>query len=156
MSPKPSSNPNGRLSGLTNLPFFSLFLLLVTYAVLGWQVAQPNTTRADWLAVGGIILLIALTLVSPVAQIRRFFGVWLQSNATAFLSIVIFAFAAVMILTHLDIFARWLILLAPGLLVRLDLQVAGYRDWPAFGIIASVCLGGYSGGLIARQLLMYL
>lgn len=150
----PQSNTHrGRLSWLTRLPFFSLLLLLISYALLGWYVAEPPTTWHNWLAIGGAIVLIALALVSPATQIRRFFGAWLQSNATAFSSIAVFAFMAVIILTRLDLFAQWLILLAPGLLVRLDLQIAGYGDWQAFSTITTICLTGYGTGLMARQLL---
>jgi len=150
---KQSTIRSNGLSWLGNLPFFSLSLLAIAYTLLGWYAASLTASRANQMAIAGIIILISLTLVSPLRQIRRFFSLWLQSRTTAFVSIVIFAFAAVMILTHLDFFARWLILLAPGLLVRLDLQVAGYGDWEAFGIITALCLSGYGIGILARHLL---
>jgi hypothetical protein len=134
-------------------PFLSLTLLFLTYALFGWSVAEATQPGLLWLILAGIIVVLVLVLIGPLGQFRNVFGIWLQSDATAFLSIILFAFITVMLVTRLDLLAQWLILLAPGLLVRLDLQQAGYGHWLTFTITASVALLGYSLGLWGHEVL---
>lgn len=160
---------------LKNLPRLSLLLLLLAYTILGWFVADSAAVWRNWLWTGfcadpGVrqlpacifltspsfawiaipipIVLLALALIHPITKIKSVFGNWLQTDAKAFLSVIAIAFFAVVLLTRSDLLAEGLGLIAPGLLARLELQLAGYNDWQSFGIIVAVCLTGYAMGLL--------
>ncbi|MFP4008250.1 MAG: hypothetical protein ACLFV6_09645, partial [Spirulinaceae cyanobacterium] len=101
------------------IPFLSLNLLIITYILFGWSVAEATTQLWIWLTLAGIIVGLIFVLVGPSGQFRNIFTVWLQSDTTAFLSIIIFAFITVMLVTRLDLLVQWVVLLAPGYLACL-------------------------------------
>lgn len=144
------------------LPWASLFLFLFTYGVFGWLIS--NETRIDGLAailalsgslwlISSVILLGALTLTAPFKIIQIFYTSWLKSDTRAFLSVILGAFVAVIIISSIEISIRVLLLLAAGGLVRLDLQTSGYSKWQSFTILVVVSIIGFSLGVIAHQLL---
>jgi hypothetical protein len=145
------------------LPWASLLLLVFTYGVFGWLIAAdtrklgltslPNIPWWLWLMGSAYSLLIALALTAPLAVIRSFFGSWLQSDTRAFISVVVGAFVAVVLLCWLEVVIRILVLLSAAALVRLDLQTAGYGEWQAFGILAIASITGFGLGVVALQLL---
>ncbi len=98
------------------------------------------------------VLLIALALTAPLTLIQTVYSSWLSSDTRALLSVILGAFVAVIVIRWIQIFIRILVVLSAGALVRLDLQVSGYRGWQAFGIIGAFSLIGYSLGIIAHQL----
>jgi hypothetical protein len=163
---------------IKNLPRISLLFLFAAYTFLGWFVADSiavwhdwvwasicwgsGTRRAPicafltnpyfpWIALSIAIVLIALALIHPMTEIKSVFGNWLQSDAKAFLSVIAIAFFTVVVLTRSDLLAEGLGLIAPGLLARIELQLAGYNDWQSFGIITIICLTGYGFGLFLHQ-----
>ncbi|MEC4806367.1 MAG: hypothetical protein SAJ12_11790 [Jaaginema sp. PMC 1079.18] len=133
------------------IPFLSLTLLFLTYGLCGWSLAQATHQLWIWVVFGLMILILVIILVGPVARFRNLLGIWLQSDATAFLSVMVMAFVTVMLVTRLDLLAQWLVLLASGYLARLDLQRAGYQTWPTFAIAAIAALSGYGTGLALQQ-----
>ncbi|HEY9821240.1 MAG TPA: hypothetical protein V6D35_10750 [Candidatus Sericytochromatia bacterium] len=144
------------------LPWASLFLFLFTYGVFGWLISTE--TRIDGLAaisalssslwlIGSVILLGALMLTAPFKIIKIFYTSWIKSDTRAFLSVILAAFVAVIIISSIEISIRVLLLLAAGGLVRIDLQTSGYSKWQAFVILVVVSLIGFSLGVIAHQLL---
>ncbi len=67
----------------------------------------------------------------------------------AFISIIVGALVAVIIVTWLHLFTTCLILTSAGSLARLDIQVSGFKKWQSFGILATVSLTGLGlGGAI--------
>lgn len=142
------------------LPWVSLLLLLFTYGVFGWLIsvdARSNglsslsyVSRRLWLD-GAIILLLALSLTAPFQLIQSVYTGWLKSDTTAFISVIVGAFFAVVVLHWFETFIRILILLSAGALVRIDLQTAGYNKWQSFGILVFVSLVGFSLGIIMNQ-----
>ncbi len=144
------------------LPWASLLLLLFTYGVFGWLISTeaqskgldslPELSRLIWL-IGGVILLLALTLTAPFKVIQGFYTGWLKSDTKAFFSVILGAFIAVIIINWIQISIRILVLLSAGALVRLDLKTAGYSKWQSFGILIVVSLAGFSLGIVSNQLL---
>ncbi len=160
------------MSFFIRMPKLSLGLLLLTYSVFGWHIAQTSTTIAkqnewakiisrlvwlksipfslDWLwksstAYWGLwvivvicVLLFAGAFTTPIKLIRTCFGSWLQSDASAFMSIMGLSFAAVVMFCWIEVFVSLVILLATGALARLDLQKEGCGGWPAF-IVLTLC-----------------
>lgn len=137
------------------IPFLSLTLLFLTYALFGWSVAEATPQLWIWGIFGIILTILVMVIVGPVTRFRNIFGIWLQSDATAFLSIMVAAFITVMLVTRLDLLMQWLVLLAPGYLARLELQRAGYQAWPTFFITVIVALVGYSAGIVLQQYFGY-
>lgn len=134
------------------VPWASLLLLVFTHAVFGWLISAADFSWLVWLVGAVYIFLIALALTAPFTMVKTFYTSWLQSDVKAFISVIVGAFVAVIILCAIQIFIRILVLIAAGALVRLDLQTAGYGEWQAFKIITAISLVGYSLGFMAHQL----
>lgn len=127
----------------------SLALALVTYGVFGWICGvSPN----NWLQGGFLVLLIALLLIAPIKLLRICFSSWLQSDARAFISIIVLSFLCVVVLTWLEVFAQFFVLLSAGMLVRLDLQTAGFGEWQAFFSLVGMCLASFALGVFLNHL----
>lgn len=138
---------------IQKLPWLSLTLLLLTYSIFGWILAEAIMGWEIRLAVGASLLLIVLTLTAPITLIRVCFGSWLQSDVKAFIAIIFFSLALVAVIVWIKLFARVAVLLAAGALARLDLQRAGYGRWQALSLLAFICLLGYSLGIAVNQLM---
>jgi hypothetical protein len=138
---------------IKKLPWASLLLLVFTYGLFGWLISA--TDRSIWLWVMGAsyILLIALALTAPFTLMKTFYTSWLKSDARAFLSVIVGAFVAVLIVTWLEVFVRILVLLSAAALVRLDLQTAGYNEWQCFSILVIISLTGFGLGILTQYLI---
>jgi hypothetical protein len=135
------------LPGKINI--ISLILTLLTYGVFGWACGvSPN----NWLQGGFLVLLITLLLIAPIRFLRLCFSSWLASDARAFISIIVVAFLSVVVLTWLEVFAQFFILLSAGMLVRLDLQTAGFGEWQAFFLLVGMCLASFALGVFLNHL----
>lgn len=135
------------------VPWVSLSLLLLSYGVFGWLLSATDRSWLLWLMGAIFTLVIAISLIEPLAVIQTFYTAWLKSDARAFISVIIGAFIAVVIIRWLDFFLRLLVLLSAATLARLDLQTAGYGKWQAFGVLVIVSLSGFGLGLFGHQLL---
>ncbi|MBE9126377.1 hypothetical protein IQ257_16290 [Coleofasciculus sp. LEGE 07092] len=139
------------------LPWTSLLLLLFTNSVFGWLIAASEwMSKTDrpwlfWLMGAGYVVLIALALTAPLTLLQTVYGSWIKSDTRAFMSVIIGAFLAVLILCWINVFIRILVLLSAGALARLDLQVAGYKEWQAFVILAVFSLTGFGLGIAGQQ-----
>ena len=146
--------------------FFSLLLLLLTYAVEGWLYGSwmynivktenilfryPEATRLGILygiAVISIMLLVVI-FTSPVSLMTVGLDSWLKSDTRAFLSIFIGAFAFAILVQRVDYFARFLVLISAVFLGKLDLQLMGYSRWLSSVILVFLCWFGFTGGILA-------
>lgn len=136
------------MSFFKRLPVLPLVVLWLLYLALGWALASATSNWQVWaLAACGIVLL-ALTFAAPSSLVRTALSSMLQSDARAFVAVVVGAFAVVMALTWLRYFARLMVLLAAGALARLELHAADYSEWPAFAILTTASLGGFGLGLL--------
>lgn len=141
------------MSFVKKLPWASLALLLFTYGVFGWLYA-PRISRGfllwetNVLWEASLVLLISLALSAGVSLVRRFTNALLKSDFSAFITIVVVSFVAVVILRWIEISVRILVLIAAGGLARLDLQIAGFSQLQSFLLLAFSSLAGFSLGLI--------
>ena len=148
------------------IPGVSPALLLLTYGVEGWlygawinrylanenlfvQFSQLNQTRILYGIAVGCILLCVVVLTSPISLAAMSVDNWLRSDARAFISIFIGAFAFTLIVQKVDYFARFLVLAAAALLLRLDLQLLGYNRWLCTLLLIIFCWLGFTGGILA-------
>lgn len=136
-----AANPTQRI------PWLSLLLLLATYTTFGWFVAvRAAAPHWQW-AGAALVLAIHLALLAPIELIEICFGGWLQTDNKAMLAIINLALISVVAIHQFDWFLRLTILLAAGILARLELRAAGCNRWVAFIVESVLGLGGYGLGL---------
>ena len=158
------------MSRLKNLPW-SLVLLFVTFGVFGWYLMESIPDLTEWVADKGgafnisvtelilswiilpaaatSIIIMAVSLTAPILWMKIGIKGWLKSDVNAFASTLIWAFAIVLIISYLEFFVRFLVLLAAAILVRLDLQQAGYSKAKASVVLVFLCLAGFASGVLA-------
>ncbi|WP_072620954.1 hypothetical protein [Spirulina major] len=129
------------------LPVLSLFILWLIYAVFGWILAEATSRLLIWELAAVLIVLMALLFTAPSNMVRNVLTGLIQSDSRAFVSVIILAFAVVILGTWFTIFIRLLVLFAAGALARLELQRLGYGEWVSFGLIVCVSLLGFGMGL---------
>lgn len=156
-------------------PILSLTILFLIYAVFGWLISTATSEwleflyqmagepeQGSWLATllsrwmlwtlaACLIILLALVFTAPSSLVRSLFTSLIQSDSRAFLSVIILAFAAVLLLTWITYLVRLIVLLAAGALARLELQGANCGEWQAFGILTVVSLGGFAVGVTIHE-----
>lgn len=155
--------------GLKKIPWLSLALMLLTYATFGWlygswslvlvkegiffKELETSIASSILYGIGTIgILAIALIFTAPISLIALSVDKWFRADSRAFFSIFLGAFAFAVIVQRVDYFARILVLISAALLVKLDLQLAGYKRWLSFVILTVFCLLGFIGGILAFYL----
>ena len=144
----------------------SLALLLLTYGVEGWIYGSwidslieqgdiltqfVDSTRISILYGGatiGIMLLVVI-FTSPVSLMTVGLNNWLKSDKRAFLSIFIGAFAFAIIVQRVDLFVRFIVLMAAVFLGKLDLQLVGIGRWICSLILVFLCWFGFTAGILA-------
>ena len=136
-----------------NLPWLSLTLLLVTYSILGWLLSAFKGPISLWIVVIGADLLLATALSSPWSQMKDGFARLLKSDTRAFFVAVILAFLSVVIITWLQVFVHILVVIAAGILVRLDTQTAGWNNRQSFWSLAIISLASLGLGAVGQTLL---
>ncbi|MGL5940452.1 MAG: hypothetical protein ACRC2S_08710 [Waterburya sp.] len=146
--------------------WFSLSLLLLTYAAEGWMygawiVEQLESgvllsQLTDQMRLGifygtaiAAISLFILVFTFPISLFTMGLNGWLKSDTRAFLSIFIGAFAVSMVFQWVDFFSRFSVLTAAALLFKLDLQLSGCNRWLCSLILIILCWLGFTGGILA-------
>lgn len=128
----------------------SLTLLFVTYFTLGWKLSGFEIPLGlAWIFSVAATLLLTLVLSFPLKDTKTLINQWFKTDTGAFISIIVSAMMAVVVVTWLHIFATALVLISAGALARLDIQMSGLKKWGAFGVLAVVSLTGLGlgGGL---------
>ena len=130
--------------------WLSLTLLFVTYFTLGWKLSQfdipPHLT---WFLAIAAVLVLAMVLSFPLRDTKTAIRQWFSSDYGAFISIILGALVAVIVVTWLHLFATALVLISAGTLARLDIQLSGWTNWRAFAVLATISLTGVGlGGAI--------
>lgn len=104
-----------------------------------------------WLLGGvGVILMISI-LLYPWRVVKIFFWSWLQSDTKAFISILAWAFAVVIIMCYFKEFTRILVIVASEILAYLDLLTLGYDRWQTVTILTVVSLTGFIVGFMLNM-----
>ena len=135
---------------MKKLPWTSLLLLLCTYSVFGWLLTASDSSGLIWLMGAAYTLLITSAMTAPWELLKGFYANFLQSDSRAFVSVIVGAFVAVVIMHWIEVFFRILVLISASALARLDLQTESYNKWEAFGILLVVSLTGFGLGILAK------
>lgn len=153
------------MAWLKKIPWLSLIILLLSYAVEAWmygiwatKLLESGTILAhltDSIRLGvlygaavAIISFLVVVFTSPISLIAISLDGWLKYDGRAFISIFMGAFAFTIIVQRVDYFARFLVLASAALLVKLDLQLAGYNRWLCSLILVFFCCLGFTGGIL--------
>lgn len=152
---------------LRKTPWLSTTLLILAYGTYGWIYASWAVVRIErgnvlyWVLEKDLItfvlyglgifwvLIIAMAFTAPVALMTVSLNNWFKSEVRAFLSIFIGALAFALIVQWLEAFAEFFVLLAAGILVKLDLQATGYSRSLATIMLIILCLLGFGIGVFA-------
>jgi hypothetical protein len=147
------------------IPWLSLSLLALAYGTFGWiysetisnltasildeKEALVNANLFGLLYGLGAILVvvIALSFTAPVTILQLILGDWFRSDKSAVVSVLIWAFVAVIIVSWLAYFVRLLVLLSAAILARLELQTVGYTQKQGIIILVLICLLSYFLGI---------
>lgn len=150
------------------IPLVSLTLLVITHAIFGWQLyafmglglpthnlfAAHSPTILVWVVVIIADILLAMALSTPWTGRKKRFISLFKTDTRAFLVAVILAFLCVVIITWLYIFVHILVVIAAGLLVRIDTQTARWSYREIFWLVAIASIVGLGLGILAQKLLM--
>jgi hypothetical protein len=126
-------------------------MMILAYGVFGWIMF--TFLGSPWSPIVGaaciVILMIALTL--PLQSCQAWLDHWLQSKLRAIITLLLAAFAVVLVVSWLHISIHILVLLAAALLVRIELIGQGVTKGKIFLILIFFALGSYSLGVFTRR-----
>jgi hypothetical protein len=130
--------------------WISLTLLFLTYFCLGWKLSEFDVPpHLVWFLSIAVSLVLSIVLSFPLRDTKTLIMRWLSTDLGAFVSIIVYSFIAVIVVTWLHLFTTCLVLISAGSLARLDIQLSGFKKWRSFGILATVSLTGLGlGGAI--------
>ncbi|NEP79669.1 MAG: hypothetical protein F6K39_16770 [Okeania sp. SIO3B3] len=130
------------------IPLLSLILLLITYTVLGWRLASIQPSQLLYLAIIAAIFLLDIILTVPLPNFKEIIKPWFQSDITTFISVMLCAFLFVVIIRWISLSVDALVLISAGILVRLDTQVSGLKNWQSFVILLIISQASLGLGIL--------
>jgi FtsH-binding integral membrane protein len=132
----------------------SLTLLFVTYFTFGWKLSAFEVPiHVAWILSLAAVFVLAFLLSFPMKDTKTLIRHWFKTDTGAFLSIILSAFLAVIVVTWLHIVALALLLTSAGALARLEIQLSGLNKWNACGVLAAVSMTGLGLGGTLEYLL---
>ncbi|MFZ4667218.1 MAG: hypothetical protein ACOYME_12400 [Prochlorotrichaceae cyanobacterium] len=145
------------LKTLFRFPYLSLTLLLVTYAVFGWQWLDRAERWNEhlsfhyfllifWSALALITFLVTGLMTAPLGGLRSWLLKWFQSDTRSFIAAMGLTLVGVIFIVNLNITLDLMILITALMLARLELQDRKFNEWLTFWILLLVALGGMAFG----------
>lgn len=106
------------------IPLLSLTLLLISYSIFGWSLANSKASLFLYL-----VVIVSIFLLDAILTFRflNFQGIvpWFNSELYTFLPAVFTAFLCVVIIRWINVFIHSFVLISAGILVRIDTQIYG-------------------------------
>lgn len=127
------------------IPLLSFTLLLITYSILGWSLANAQVSLFLYLLVIAWIFLLDAILSFRLIDFKAI-NPWFESDLFTFISAIVMAFLFVVFIRWIDIFFHALVLVSAGILAKLDTQVYGLKKWQSFGILLIISQGSFGLG----------
>ncbi|NEO51661.1 MAG: hypothetical protein F6K54_00225 [Okeania sp. SIO3B5] len=134
------------------IPLLSLILLLISYSILGWRLANTQASQLLYLTVIAAIFLLDIILTVPLPNFKRIIEPWFQSDITTFISVIFCAFLFVVFIRWITISVDALVLISAGILVRLDTQFCGFKTWQSFVILLIISEASLGLGILLYRL----
>ncbi|QLE56554.1 hypothetical protein FD725_14145 [Nostoc sp. TCL26-01] len=146
---------------MNKVPWIALALLILSYSTLGWVLSESQAPWFAWIVIILTILLLVGMLAAPYSTIARYSSVFLSSNTRAFLVTMLGAFLLFIVLAWFRVFLDILLVIAAGILARIDFQSVGWKTRQAFVAtsifsIAGIGLGAFTYDLLKQHLIWQL
>lgn len=154
---------------LKSIPFLSIALVIVTYTVFGWRLAEASVPwsmmfhehlkglRVDidhrvililiHIFTLFIIVLTTLALTTPVTLVTYVVGNWAKSELRSLVSMLFWCLVFVMALRWFNYFTSFLLLLSAAVLGRIELRYAGLGQGQSLLLLALICISAFAGGV---------
>ena len=127
------------------IPLLSFILLLISYSIFGWSLANTQASLFLYLVVIVSIFLLDAILTFRCLNFKAIVP-WFNSELYTFISAIVAAFLCVVIIRWINVFIHSLVLISAGILVRLDTQIYGLSRWQSFGILLIISEGSFGLG----------
>ena len=127
------------------IPLLSFTLLLISYSIFGWSLANSKASLFLYLVVIVSIFLLDAILNFRFLNFKAIVPLF-NSELYTFLSAVFTAFLCVIIIRWINFFIHSLVLISAGILVRIDTQIYGLNRWQSFGILLIISEGSLGLG----------
>jgi hypothetical protein len=131
------------------LPWLSLALLFTAYTTFSSFLTHSTVTWLAWAIVLAFTVLQALLLTTLFDGLKALIARWLKSDVGYFTLIMVFSLGVTIIFLWIRVFGYVLVLIASEVLVRLDLQNAGFNRTQALVILSFFSLSGLALGWFA-------
>ena len=130
------------------LPWLSLAILFAAYTTFSSFLTYATVTWLAWGIVLAFTLLQALLLTTLFDGLKILLGRWLKSDVGYFVLIMVFSLGVTVVFLWFRVFGYILVLIASEVLVRLDLQNAGFNRVQSLIILSFFSLGGLALGWV--------
>lgn len=138
------------MSIIKRLPWLSLALVLLTYAILGWVISKASLPPFGWVIVAIAILLLLFGLTTPWRRIANYSTNFLKSNTRSFGAAVLAAFLFFLMIAWFRLFLDSLLIIAATILARIDFQRTGFNEGQTFCILSILSLVAVALGAVAQ------
>jgi hypothetical protein len=136
---------------LNRIPWFSLALAVLSYSTLGWVISETKAPWFIWLIVAVAILLLVASLTASWSKLAEYYSMLFQSNIRSFGITVLAAFLFFLMIAWFRVFLDTLLVLSATILVKIDFQVAGFKESIAFWLTSIISLGGLATGAVLHR-----
>lgn len=137
---------------MKKIPLLSCTLLLISYGIFGWYLANAQVSLFLYLVVIASIVLLDAILTFPLLNVKAILP-WFESDVYTFISAIFTAFLFVIVIRWINISLHSLVLISAGILVKLDNQFYGLNRWQSFGILLIISEGSLGLGIALHKLL---
>ncbi|NEQ33171.1 MAG: hypothetical protein F6K04_19600 [Leptolyngbya sp. SIO4C5] len=120
------------MTKLTQRFWLSFILLFLIYATFGWFLRTWEASHLSWILTAAFLVIKAGILTILWKPSREFVLLGFQSDMGYFVMVMVLASLFVAALVWLQVFAYILMMIAAGLLVRVDLLTRSVNDVLAF------------------------
>ncbi|ADI62976.1 hypothetical protein [Trichormus azollae] len=136
---------------LNRIPWFSLALAVLSYSTLGWVISETKAPWFVWLIVAVAILLLLASFTVSWSKLAEYYSMLFQSNIRSFGITVLAAFLFFLMIAWFRVFLDTLLLLSATILVKIDFQVAGFKEGIAFCLTSIISLAGLATGALLHR-----
>ena len=141
---------------MKQLPWLSSLLLLLAYMGFGAFLHSRHSSDLVWWLASSYAVLEAALLTIVWKPLRNFFLLGFQSDLGYTIMALVLASLAVVIVSWIQIFIYFLVMLAAALLLRVELLIRNIGNTFAFAVILLLSLMGLGLSRIATELVTML
>ncbi|MEM6254638.1 MAG: hypothetical protein AAF821_17125 [Cyanobacteria bacterium P01_D01_bin.156] len=140
---------------MKKLPWLSALLLLLAYMGFGAFLHARHSSDLMWWLGLGHAAIEAACLTFLWKPLRNFFLLGFQSDLGYTIMALVMASLAVVIVSWIQIFVYFLVMLAAALLLRVELLIRDISNSFAFIVIFVLSIGGLGLSRLATELSIY-